>query len=160
MAKTVEQYMKEVALKIPEGGSIAWSTISIAGEKLIFGACDKYLYCIDKRDGKLIWKFLTGAPIVSPANIIDDKVFFSSTDKYFYCISLSSGELVWKTIFPEFTWAGGTYVDGILYVGCNDNNLYAVDSENGAMLWSFRTGGVVTSSVAVVNDLIHFGSFD
>lgn len=58
MAKDVQQFFKEA--KMPEGGSIGWSAPAISGNRLIFGACDRYLYCLNKDSGKLIWKFLAG----------------------------------------------------------------------------------------------------
>ena len=32
------------------------STPMIAGDKIVFGSCDKNIYCITKETGKLVWR--------------------------------------------------------------------------------------------------------
>lgn len=157
MAKDVDQFFKE--MRIPEGGSIAWSAPAISGNRLVFGACDRYLYCLDKNTGKLIWKFLTGGPIVNPPNVVKDKVFFPSQDKHLYCLSMKTGELIWKRLFPQWP-ISPTFSDGMLYLGCTDNNFYALSADDGSKVWSFRTGKTPTALPAVINSSICFGSLD
>ncbi len=157
MPKRPEELLREI--QIPESGSITWSAPIISGDKLIFGSNDKHLYCLEKNTGKIIWKFLTGAAVTLPANIVDGKVYFSSLDKYHYCLSLKTGELLWKKLFPQ--WTGSpTFANNVLYVGCTDNNLYALEADTGNILWAFRTGGLVISIPSVINNHIYFGSFD
>ena len=156
MPKDVEQLMKESA--IPEGGSISWCEPVIAGDKLIFGALDKHLYCLDIRTGKILWKFLTGGAIFSGAVVVKDRVFFSSSDKYLYCIELEDGALIWKKIFPE--WPMSITFAENLYIGCNDSNVYCLSPEDGRMIWNFRTGGFMIGYPAVINSLIYCSSFD
>ena len=41
-------------------GGTSWpGQPSVAGNRVYFGSADGYLYCLDKRDGSLIWKFKT-----------------------------------------------------------------------------------------------------
>lgn len=157
MAKNIEETLRNI--KMPESGSITWSMPIISGDKIVFGACDKYFYCLDKNTGKLIWKFLTGGPITHPAAVVKDKVFFSSHDNHHYCLSLKTGDALWKRLFPQWP-AAPTFIDGTLYLGCTDNNFYALAAEDGRHLWSFRSGGLIAGVNAVINDSVYFGSFD
>ncbi|MGW4985906.1 outer membrane protein assembly factor BamB family protein, partial [Streptomyces mirabilis] len=47
-----------------------------------------------------------------------------------------------------------------VYVGSRDSSLYAVDAATGRKRWSFLTGSAVSSSPAVVDGVVYFGSVD
>jgi outer membrane protein assembly factor BamB len=45
-------------------------------------------------------------------------------------------------------------------VGSVDGYVYAVEISNGKLKWKFRSGGPITSSPIVANDIVYIGSFD
>lgn len=49
------------------------------------------------QEGKLIWKFETGAPILYSAAYKDDVVYFASNDMHAYALNAQTGDLVWKS---------------------------------------------------------------
>lgn len=146
-----------ISSDIPESGSISWSEPVISGKHVIFGSCDRHLYCIDLKTGKLLWKFLTGGAVFSGANAVRGKIYFSSADKHLYCLT-QEGRLVWKKIFPGWP-IGITAVEDRLYISCLDGNLYAI-SLDGETIWKFSTGGMLVGYPAVINGNVYFGSFD
>ena len=50
--------------------------------------------------------------------------------------------------------------DGALYVGSGDGYLYALDAQTGQEKWKFAAGKVDTSSPAVADGVVYFGSYD
>ncbi|MEX0737538.1 MAG: PQQ-binding-like beta-propeller repeat protein, partial [Bacteroidota bacterium] len=70
---------------------------------VIFGAWDTYLYCLDKRDGSLRWKWSNGnaGPLLSPAAVwpvaSDGKIFIAAPDRYMTAVDVTTGKTVWRT---------------------------------------------------------------
>jgi outer membrane protein assembly factor BamB len=76
---------------------------AISDNKVVFGAWDCYLYCLDNRSGKLIWKWSDGKTqkLYSPANCVpviqNNKVIIVAPDRYMTCISLEDGSTLWRS---------------------------------------------------------------
>ena len=51
-------------------------------------------------------------------------------------------------------------MNNCIYIGGDDNRLHCVDARSGEGIWTFKTGGAVWSSPAVVDDKVIFGSRD
>jgi outer membrane protein assembly factor BamB len=64
---------------------------------LIASGLDHYIYCIDARDGTLIWKYKTGFEVDCSAAVIDGRVYFGGEDGFFYSLNLDDGALIYKT---------------------------------------------------------------
>lgn len=59
-------------------------------------ADNRYLYCFDKNDGSLIWRFLADAPMQTPARVSDGIVYTGSLNRTCYAINAETGDLVWS----------------------------------------------------------------
>lgn len=59
-------------------------------------AHNRYLYCFDKDDGALRWKFLADAPLFTPARVFDGIVYTGSLNRTCYAINAKSGDLIWS----------------------------------------------------------------
>ena len=67
-----------------------------------------------------------------------------------FCFLQKDGSL--KTIL-------GFYIDDrVVFVGSGDNKVYCLSAADGSKIWDFATGGDVTSSPAVVDNVVHVGS--
>ncbi|MGI8918810.1 MAG: PQQ-binding-like beta-propeller repeat protein, partial [Pyrinomonadaceae bacterium] len=78
-------------------GGTSWpGQPSVAGNRVYFGSADGYLYCLDKRDGSLIWKFKTEDSLKATPTIAGDKIIASGLDHYIYCLDANDGSLIWK----------------------------------------------------------------
>jgi outer membrane protein assembly factor BamB/predicted phosphodiesterase len=78
------------------------STPVISGNMILFGAWDTWLYCLDRANGELIWKWSNGSTVrnFSPASCIpvvsDDVVYIVAPDRYISAIDLQSGKTLWR----------------------------------------------------------------
>ncbi|WP_430809794.1 MULTISPECIES: PQQ-binding-like beta-propeller repeat protein [unclassified Carboxylicivirga] len=97
----------------PQNGRVIWTYNNIGGfvqakpcitdKELIFGAWDKYLYCLDKATGSLNWKWTNGhgAILYSPGNVVpavaNNKVFIVAPDRYFTVLDLNDGSEIYRT---------------------------------------------------------------
>jgi outer membrane protein assembly factor BamB/predicted phosphodiesterase len=95
----------------------------ITGDKIIFGAWDKYLYCLEKNSGKLLWKWSNGSPVInySPASCIpvvkDNAVYVAAPDRYLSAIDLVSGKTLWRSNSATVRESIGISGDGNLVYG-------------------------------------------
>lgn len=99
------------------------STPVIADGKIIFGAWDTFLYCLDQQTGRLNWKWTNGSPVInySPASCIpvisDSTVYVVAPDRYLTAIDLRSGATLWRTKEATVRESIGISADGQLIYG-------------------------------------------
>ncbi|VDM92264.1 unnamed protein product [Onchocerca ochengi] len=64
------------------------------------GCYDGYLYFLDEKSGRIIWKFATGNVIKSPSVLIDagNKCLFGSHDKCLYLLDIKNQMILWKVL--------------------------------------------------------------
>lgn len=125
-------------------GELLWRNSSLAnycqaspvvdGDDLIFGAWDTYLYCLNKNDGSLRWKWNNGksANMLGPGNCVpvvtSDKVIIVAPDRYMTAIDRSTGKTIWRNKDHKYRESLGVSEDGTrAYAKTMDGELVAVD---------------------------------
>lgn len=94
----------------------------ITNRDLIFGAWDKYLYCVDKELGTLKWKWSNGrsAMLYSPGNVVpvvsDNKVFIVAPDRYFTVLDINNGKQLFRSNKHKVRESCGFLSDGELFM--------------------------------------------
>jgi outer membrane protein assembly factor BamB len=108
---------------------------AISDNKVVFGAWDCYLYCLDNRSGKLIWKWNDGKTqeLYSPANCVpviqNNKVIIVAPDRYMTCISLEDGSTLWRSNAYTVRESQGVSQDGkVVFAKLMDGRLLTVSS--------------------------------
>ncbi len=115
--------------KFEIGGSVVGRP-SISGDRLVVGALDGYIYCLDisdPQDVKLEWKFKTEGEIYSSPLIIDDKIYIGSNDSMLYCIDLSSGQMLYSFKAKRGIISSPVYYDGKIFFGSLDGAIYCIE---------------------------------
>jgi len=75
----------------------------VSDDKVVFGAWDGWLYALDRRTGKLVWKWQGDkpSPFYSPAACwpvaANGRVFIVTPDPWMTAIDLASGREIWGT---------------------------------------------------------------
>src|SRR5215213_152902 len=80
----------------PWGGSSWPGQPSVDESRVYFGSADGRLYCLDKKDGRLIWTYKTEDSLKATPTIVGDRLIASGLDHYIYCIDARDGTLIWK----------------------------------------------------------------
>lgn len=106
----------------------------IADDKIIFGAWDTYLYCLDKNNGSLKWKWNNGkaANMLGPGNVVPvvsgNRVVIVAPDRFMTAIDINTGETAWRDNSHKYRESLGTSEDGMTaYAKTMDGELVAVD---------------------------------
>lgn len=94
------------------------STALLYGNMVIFGAWDKYLYALDKEQGKLLWKWSNGSAVInySPASCIpvahNGIVYVVAPDRYITAIDVLTGTTLWRNNEATVRESLGISADG------------------------------------------------
>ena len=81
--------------KDPWGGTSWPGQPSINDDRVYFPSADGNVYCLDKDDGSVIWKFKGKDSFKATPAIFGDRVIASGLDHHIYCINAEDGSLVW-----------------------------------------------------------------
>lgn len=143
-------------------GDKIWSTPAIDGNTLFIGCFDRKLYALSTVDGTEKWQFETEGAIVSTPVVYNGIVYFGSFDRHIYAVNATSGNLVWQ--FPEaeeegaipenWFWAKPVVHNGVVYAACLDGRVYVLDAGTGRRLAGFDLESAISSSPALVGDLL------
>ena len=106
----------------------------------------------------LLWKYTTGAAILSSPAVAEGFVFVGSEDNYIYCLNQSCGKLVWRFPTGSVVESSPAIENGYVYITSEDGYLYCLNVTDGMPLWVRWIGGFAQSSPAVVNDRVYVGS--
>ncbi len=85
------------------------------------GNLDNFVYAVDKKSGKLAWKFKTGGEVFSGPSVAAGIVYFGSADGKVYALDTKTGREKWSyQTSGEISWSSPTPGDGVLYIGSED----------------------------------------
>jgi len=107
------------------GGSIE-TTPAVAFGRVYVGAGDGSLYALNASNGKLLWKYTTGGPIVaSPIVSLNGIVYVGSADGKVYALDAKNGELVWSDNTGASIEVTPVLDNGMLFVCSSDGTIRA-----------------------------------
>jgi len=134
----------------------------IAGDKIVVGARDGFLYCLNASDGKKLWTVDHEVSwIISTVAIKDSVVVTGTSDGHFIqAINLNTGKEIWKFHTPMATWSSPIINNDKVYEGCYDGQLFCVDLVTGKRISQFTTNGIMYSSPVINDSLLYIGSDD
>lgn len=69
---------------------------AINNNRLYIGAPQKFVYCLDARTGKGIWKYFTGAYMATSPVVSGNTVYILSENGVFHALDAQNGEKVWE----------------------------------------------------------------
>ncbi len=128
--------------------------------KIIIGANDGYLYCLDKETSEKKWSYKTGGEILSSPINEDGLILFGSADGYFYALN-DVGVLKWRTNVGDSIYSSPVVKEGIVYFGIADGRFMALNIKDGSEKWVFdRAGYCIESRACIHGDMICFGAWD
>ncbi len=110
------------------------SSPAISGGRLYFGSYDKYLYCLDSQNSRIIWKFRTRGKITTSPIIAGSYIFFGSDDRKLYCLHAKDGTKIWEYETMKAVRSSPAVSGGRVYFGSNDATLYCIDMEKPVLI--------------------------
>jgi outer membrane protein assembly factor BamB/predicted phosphodiesterase len=144
-----------------DGGVRQWSfaaghrivgTAAVNDAAVVFGAADRYIYCLHPTTGALLWKFAAGEAVLGAATIDGNTVYIGASDHTFRALDLATGQLLWAfTEVKGYIETRPLAYSGLVVFGAWDGTLYALDKHTGALRWTWSGGrsGLLYSPAAV-----------
>ncbi|MBS3132272.1 PQQ-binding-like beta-propeller repeat protein [Candidatus Woesearchaeota archaeon] len=131
-------------------------------DKVIFGCNDHCLYCLDKHDGKMLWKFRAYGELKNGKSVDAETGFAYATsfDGHVYCIDVGTGKLNWKRKLGYKLHSRPLLWKDRVIVSSISNQMTAMDKKSGKVLWYFTTRDSVTSSPFEHGGIVYAGSAD
>lgn len=140
----------------------------ITSDKIIFGAWDNTLYCLNKADGKELWRWTGGLTQMhfSPAAVwpvaYNGKVFIVDPQRALTAIDINTGNTIWRTYKSKVRESLGLSTDGkkIYAKTMNDSVVcYSTLSDKPIELWASNVGFGYehASSMPLESDGVVFG---
>ena len=113
---------------------------------------ERFFYCLDADDGKLIWKqTLPGGWVWGSAAVDDGLVYVPTVSGYAVCLDAASGHIVW--MFPTArSIPAEPAIDGdLVYFGSWSGTVYAFDKKTGDVEWK-TSGTMLDSGTLIAHD--------
>jgi outer membrane protein assembly factor BamB len=76
-------------------------SITPLDDRVFVGDTDRFFYCLSAKDGKIKWRWRTGAAIVGTAVVDDESVYFLSLDGVLRALDRGNGHQRWKATIPH-----------------------------------------------------------
>ena len=110
----------------PTGKKGVFSTAAIDSEKVVFTGDDRYLYALDKKRGKLLWKTALDDGSWSSPVMIGGRILAADYAGKLYGIDAASGEKLWEKKIGNYIVSSPIVLRGIILVGTRDGFIHAL----------------------------------
>jgi len=108
-----------------------YASPAVFADRVYVGGRDKMLHCLNTKNGKALWTFMTKSRVESSPVYVKgapgqaDRVFFGSNDGRIYALDAVSGKKVWEYEAGAGLSASPAVASGKLVIGSQDGKLFA-----------------------------------
>jgi glucose dehydrogenase len=151
--------------------AIVRSRPAVANGTVFFSSDDGYLFAVNARTGKQVWKFDMGRPLMerkpipqgwdymqSSPVVVEGVIYAGGGNQSFFAVDARTGDEKWHAQIGLYVRSSPAVVDGVVYVGDWTGTLHALDAKTGQLKWDFNTYGPVIPSPTVVDGTVYIGS--
>ncbi len=121
------------------------------GKRVYFGSDCGTFWCVDARDGSVVWTFRVNARghknLWSAPALHEGKVYFGSYDGNVYCLAAETGAEIWRFIGADWVGSSPALAPelGLLFIGLEfavegkRGSIAALRMEDGQKVWEHMT---------------------
>lgn len=98
----------------------------IAGNKILVGGRDGFLYAVNKENGQELWRVDHQVSWVISSVAVKDTIVVTGTSdgRFVQAVSLNSGKEIWKYRTKNIVWSSPLIVNGQVYIGSHESQLF------------------------------------
>jgi len=97
---------------------------AIYDDHVFIGNRDKFVYCLNKKSGKLVWKYNTGGPVDASPVVVGKWVLTASMRGDLFLLDRKTGRLNWTYELGTAVHSNPAVVNNRFYVGGDDGRVY------------------------------------
>ncbi|MBX9722417.1 MAG: PQQ-binding-like beta-propeller repeat protein, partial [Candidatus Obscuribacterales bacterium] len=101
------------------------------------GSDDHFLYAVDERNGRFLWKAELGSKVKSSPAVGDDIVVVGCEDGKIYGVNPADGKVAWSYATSDRVSSSPCISDGVAFIGGWDGIVYALNTHTGKPVWTF-----------------------
>ncbi|QEC67739.1 PQQ-binding-like beta-propeller repeat protein [Panacibacter ginsenosidivorans] len=133
----------------------------VEDDAVVFGSRDGFLYCVNRFDGTLRWKFDHKVSwVISSPSVVNGHVITGTSDGHFVqSVNIKTGQEKWRTYGTAPLWSSPLVVGNNVYIGGNEGVLYCIDINTGEkQAHPFCINSKIFSSPVVGDNKMYFGA--
>ncbi|HEV3300603.1 MAG TPA: PQQ-binding-like beta-propeller repeat protein [Planctomycetaceae bacterium] len=141
-------------------GFKAAPTVSI--DTVYVGDEEGNLHAVDRKNGKLKWKFTTGNEIAGSVALVGENIIFGSHDSFLYCLKASDHSVVWKFQTENFVNCSTAIEGNYTFIAGCDTKVRVIDIREGKEVYEvpLGEGAYLIASPAVMGNMLYVGTHD
>ncbi len=101
------------------------------------GSDDHFLYAVDERNGRFLWKAELGSKVKSSPAVGDDVIVVGCEDGKIYGVNPLDGKILWSFTTSDRVSSSPCIADGVAFLGGWDGIVYALNTHTGKLVWTF-----------------------
>lgn len=142
-------------------GGVISSSPTMKDTQLVFGCDDGFVYALDHRDGKLIWKSPSFSTRFKSSPTIDINAVYIGADNFnMYALNRKDGTVKWQYATGAPVASSPLIYGGNVIFGSDDANLYCLENIGGLPRWKMQATDRIRSSPYLYGQTIYVGSYD
>jgi eukaryotic-like serine/threonine-protein kinase len=137
------------------------SSAVVENDAIVFGSRDGFLYCVNRLDGTLRWKFDHKVSwVISSPSVVNGQVITGTSDGHFVqSVNIKTGEEKWRAYGTAPLWSSPLVVGNYVYIGGYDGVLYCIDINTGKkQAHPFCINSKIMSSPVVSDNKMYIGA--
>lgn len=99
---------------------------ALTADSVYVASRDQHIYAINRKDGKLRWKFKSGAEFYSSPTVAGGVVYIGGDDNAFYALDAKNGEVKWKYEIEAAIRSSACVSEGKVYFMSTYGIVYAL----------------------------------
>ncbi|NLF38880.1 PQQ-binding-like beta-propeller repeat protein [bacterium] len=108
-----------------ENGAAFFSSPAVDGERVVAGARDARVHCVNRKDGTRRWVFHTQGDVDSSPVLCGPYVVVGSNDGRVYVLDADTGLCAWQYEIGAAVSSSPAVTGGMIIVGADDGRVYA-----------------------------------
>lgn len=120
-SKTIRWHFESRDRQLPFIGSP-----SIVGNKVVVGSRDRFVYCLNKNDGSLLWQRNTGSRVDASPLADKNHVLVANMRGDLLLLRLSDGQIAWHFELGSPVAGSPAFSNGLIVVGAQDGVVYGL----------------------------------
>jgi eukaryotic-like serine/threonine-protein kinase len=148
----------EFVWKYPTDGGIVSKPV-VQDDNIYIGSEDHRVHAVYARSGKVIWTYYTNGEVRSSPYYSDGHIFIGSDDGNLYAINALIGRKAWEINIGAPIRSTPLIFNDQIYFGAESGEFFCTDL-SGKIKWRFKAKRAITSSAAIYQGMVFFGSMD